>query len=144
MPLILNMLKRNLKLLGGFIGNGEPPLCTRLLCVGTMPSNYFSSLLSFHFLPFRVGRLQKKKSRPSCQLRFLPQTNKHRGTGVLYDSEKSEQGIAPSSSLSLRLLFLWLLDLQCVFQKCCSSGLRNTQKLFLTFGRRRRPYSSVG
>ena len=27
MPLIL---KRNLKLLGGFIGNGEPPLCTRL------------------------------------------------------------------------------------------------------------------
>ena len=30
MPLILNMLKRNLKLLGGFIGNGEPPLCTRL------------------------------------------------------------------------------------------------------------------
>ena len=29
MPLILNMLKRNLKLLGGFIGNGKPPLCTR-------------------------------------------------------------------------------------------------------------------
>ena len=26
MPLILNMLKRNLKLLGGFIGNGEPPV----------------------------------------------------------------------------------------------------------------------
>ena len=25
MQMILNMLKRNLKLLGGFIGNGEPP-----------------------------------------------------------------------------------------------------------------------
>ena len=51
LPLILNMLKRNLKLLGGFIGNGEPPLCTRLQETNRRHPTPFPNTNEVEFMP---------------------------------------------------------------------------------------------